>query len=333
MMSNTRATITPILATLLIGLLTLFACSAPVKETADQEPRLRGHLPLIIAHRGASGALPEHTLEAYTRAIEHGADFIEPDLVMTRDGVLIARHDRYLSTTTNVADLLEFSQRKRPDPAGGTGSRIDWWVEDFTIAEIKTLRARQPREGRSKAFDDLYAIPTFDEVVALAAQHGVGVYPETKSPSHHASIGLDMKAPLLAALDGFDALVFIQSFEAGILRELDTLSDWPLVQLYSGSPAAIVAGHEPALEDAATYADGTGPYKLAMAPTPGDYVARAHALGLQVHPYTFRADDLPDGMSFEQELSLYFEAGVDGVFTDHAGQAATIRDRAFNAAD
>ncbi|MEO1188508.1 MAG: glycerophosphodiester phosphodiesterase family protein, partial [Pseudomonadota bacterium] len=283
----------------------------------------------LIAHRGASGELPEHTLEAYTVAVQRGADFIEPDLVMTSDGVLIARHDRFLSTTTDVSDRPEFADRKRLQETL-SGPREDWWAEDFTLEEIKTLRARQPYAGRSKEFDDLYEIPTFSEVVALAVASGVGLYPETKAPSYHAEIGLDMKAPLLDALEGVQLPVFIQSFEAQILRELAPVTGFDLVQLYSGDPRAVMAGFEPALEEAATYADGVGPYKqlLWSAPgTPSDFLDRAHALGLQVHPWTFRDDNLPEGFdSPEAEFKAYWALGVDGVFTDFPGTASALRD-------
>lgn len=287
-------------------------------------PTLTGQAPIIIAHRGASGALPEHTLEAYALAIEQGADFIEPDLVMTSDGVLIARHDRYLSTTTNIEDMPQFGDRKRTQ-ATPSGTRIDWWAEDFTLAEIKTLRARQPFRGRSDEFDDLYEIPTFQEIIDLAVTTGVGLYPETKSPGYHAGIGLDMKAPLLAALDGVDVPIFIQSFEPTILRDLDEMTEYRLVQLKSGEGRAIRAGFEPPLEEVATYADGIGPAKFLLWDKPGqpsDFVARAHALGLSVHVWTFRDDAVPDHFaSPEAELRAFVNIGVDGLFTDFPDSA------------
>ena len=310
-----------------IGAMVLTACLHEASMPA-QYPTLSGEPPLIIAHRGASGTLPEHTIEAYTLAIREGADFIEPDLVMTKDGVLIARHDGYLSTTTNVADLPEFADRKRLVDTT-SGSRNDWWAEDFTLDEIKSLRARQPFEGRSKAYDDQFEIPTFEQVVALANENGVGIYPETKSPSRHAAIGLDMKAPLLEAMDAFEGPAFIQSFEAGILRELDELTDWKLVQLISGDPRAAMAGHEPLLEDVAAYADGVGPNKTLLWASPGEpsgFVEEAHALGLSVHPWTFRDDSLPTSFETpEAEFEAYWALGVDGVFTDFPGTAVPLR--------
>ena len=312
----------------LMGVWVIQACGSTLAPTTEY-PTLTGDAPVIIAHRGASGTLPEHTVEAYTLAIQRGADFIEPDLVMTKDSVLIARHDRFLSTTTNVSVRPEFADRKRVQDTP-SGPREDWWAEDFTFEEIKTLRARQPYAGRTTEFDDVYQIPAFSEVVALAVASGVGLYPETKSPHYHAEIGLDMKAPLLAALDGVQVPVFIQSFEAQILRDLAPQTAYNLVQLYSGDPRAALAGREPALEEAATYADGVGPYKALLwsAPgTPSDFVGRAHALGLHVHPCTFRDDNLPDRFDTpEAEFEAYWALGVDGVFTDFPGTAVTFRD-------
>ncbi len=146
---------------------------AGMDKPKTQWATLDGAAPLIIAHRGASGYRPEHTLEAYALAIDMGADVIEPDLVFTKDGVLVARHDRYLSTTTDVSGHREFASRKRanndPDDDPSNLSRNDWWVEDFTLAELKTLRARQPFPGRSREFDGRYEIPSFAEILALAA--------------------------------------------------------------------------------------------------------------------------------------------------------------------
>lgn len=312
----------------MIGALALFACAERAPATSEYLT-LSGDAPLIIAHRGASGSLPEHTLEAYTLAIQHGADFIEPDLVMTKDGVLIARHDRFLSTTTNVSDRPEFADRKRVSETFD-GDRDDWWAEDFTLEEIKTLRARQPYAGRSKAYDDQFEIPTFVEIVDLAIASGIGLYPETKSPSYHADIGLDMNAPLLAAMEGVQVPVFIQSFEAQILRELAPLTEFELVQLLSGDPRAIMAGHEPPLVQVGEYANGVGPYKALLWAEPGmpsDFVERAHAFDLVVHPWTFRDDNLPEYYSSpEAEIEAYWAIGVDGVFTDFPETAAKLRE-------
>ena len=318
---------------------------------------LDGAPPLVIAHRGASGYLPEHTIEAYALAIEQGADIIEPDLVVTKDGVLIARHDRFLSTTTNVADRPEFADRKRPDPDPAGEAREDWWTEDFTLAEIKTLRARQPRANRPQAHNDLYEVPTFAEVLALAAdqagQRGrpVGVYPETKHPGFFQSIGLDFEAPLLAALEGFDAgPVFIQSFEPEILKRLNGKTPHKLVQLvYEETPGA---GPNIPLAEITKYADGVGPSKdLIIRPqiALSGLIEKAHALGLTVHPWTFRDDvqneliapfeethhvELPNGSTLafpdpatpEMEYEIFFRLGVDGVFSDFPDTAVKVRD-------
>ncbi|MEM9014960.1 MAG: glycerophosphodiester phosphodiesterase family protein [Pseudomonadota bacterium] len=316
---------------------------------------LSGAAPMIIAHRGASGYRPEHTLEAYALAIEQGADVIEPDLVVTKDGVLIARHDRYLSTTTNVADRPEFASRKRIDPDPNGQGREDWWAEDFTLAELKTLRARQSVPGRSQAYDDLYEIPTLEDILALieikAAETGrrIGVYPETKSPGYFERIGLSFDAPLLAALDGFGAgPVFIQSFEPRILKRLHGRTPHKLVQLvYEENPGA---GSNIPLANIATYADGVGPNKdmlIDIGLKDTGFLRQAHSLGLFVHSWTFRNDvdnsivqyfrdtydivgdedlQFDDPTKPEAEYQLFYLLGVDGVFTDFPDTAVKVRD-------
>lgn len=331
------------------AMLFVAACATPPEPDAMPAdaaawPTLSGAPPIVIAHRGASGERPEHTLAAYELAIDQGADFIEPDLVMTSDGVLICRHDRYLSTTTDVARRPEFADRLRIAMTDD-GMREDWWAEDFTLAEIRTLRAVQPFPGRSTAYDGQYVIPTFDEVLALAARRSeelgrvIGVYPETKSPGHHADIGLDMEDPVIDALEpygwtGADAPVFIQSFEPEILMALDARIDAPLVQLvYADDPDA-PSRENIALETLAEYADGVGPSKTLVIDADGaatDFIARAHALGLTVHPWTFRNDSPPaDGADIETELARAFAAGVDGVFADFPATAIAVREEGEN---
>ncbi len=310
-----------------------------------------GAQPIVIAHRGASGELPEHTIEAYARAIELGADFIEPDLVITKDGILVARHDRFLSTTTDVAERTEFLARRRIDAYAARTegfSRTDWWIEDFTLAELKTLRARQPRQGRSLAHDDQFSVPTFDEVIALAAASGrsVGIYPETKHPEFFRSIGLEFESPLLASLENFEGgPVFIQSFEPDILRRLRGKTSMPLVQLI----ASVGGLPYPNIDVAviAEYADGVGPSKdLALSPSGSltGYIGAAHAEGLLVHVWTHRDDapylsgeviipadivqcaagaDRPAGAVFE--AATLFAAGVDGIFSDFPDTAIAGR--------
>jgi glycerophosphoryl diester phosphodiesterase len=294
--------------------------------------------PLVIAHRGASGHRPEHTLEAYQLAVEMGADFVEPDLVSTKDGVLIARHENEIGLTTDVAE--KFADRKRTKTVDGR-SVTGWFTEDFTLAEIKMLRARERLPFRSHAYDGQFQIPTFDEVVALAQRLGkaagrpIGVYPETKHPTHFRSIQLPLEEPLLASLDKYgwnrrDAPVFIQSFEQGNLRELRKKTQVRLVQLVSS--AALLQGD--AIKQMAEYADGLGPEKRLIVPvnpdgslgTPTDVISRAQAAGLVVHVWTLRVEKefLPAGYNGrpEAEFEQFRQLGVDGVFTDFPDVAA-----------
>ena len=299
-------------------------------------PTLTGEAPIVIAHRGASAYLPEHTLEAYALAIEMGADYIEPDLVMTKDGHLIARHDSYLSSTTDVADRPDFADRRST-----RDGRTDWFVDDFTLAEIKTLRAVQPFPGRETAYDGRFAIPTFGEILALvrharaAQDRPVGVYPETKHPSAFAARGLDMAGPLLAALDaagmtGRAARVYIQSFEPEFLQRLDAQSDLPLIQLvYPVDTERDGAAASVALSAAAAYADGVGPSKALLIDEQGrdtGYVTRAHDLGLAVHPWTHRMDRVGAGYRDGRvELQRLYALGIDGVFSDFPDVARAVR--------
>jgi glycerophosphoryl diester phosphodiesterase len=256
-------------------------------------PTLDGKAPLVIAHRGASGYMPDHTLEGYAKAIELGADFIEPDLVATKDGVLIARHEPNLKDTTDVAQRPEFASRKRTMKVDGNDEE-GWFASDFTLAEIKTLRAIQPRADRSTAFNGKFQIPTFDEILALRAAKSkevgreIGVYPETKHPTYHQKLGLALEQPLVALLKQYklnrkDAPVFIQSFEAANLKQLRKLTANKLVYLLDANDVRpdgsidanvpydhVVAGDKrtyadmltPAgLKEIKTFADGIGPWK------------------------------------------------------------------------
>lgn len=254
---------------------------------------LNGQAPLVLGHRGASGERPEHTLAAYELAIAQGADFIEPDLVSTKDGVLIARHENEISGTTDVADRPEFADRKATKVIDGV-SYTGWFAEDFTLAEIKTLRAIERLPFRDQSFNGQFEIPTLQEIIDLAkkksAETGrtIGIYPETKHPTYHDSIGLSLEEPLVKILkangwDKKDSPVFIQSFEVGNLKELNQLIDVPLVQLLDAEdialdgklienrPADFVASSDTrtygdlrspeGLQEIATYADGLGPWK------------------------------------------------------------------------
>ena len=288
--------------------------------------------PIIIGHRGASGYRPEHTLESYRLAVEMGADFIEPDLVSTKDGVLIARHENEIGGTTDVAE--RFPDRKTTKTIDGA-SVSGWFTEDFTLAEIKTLRARERLSFRSHAYDGQFQIPTFDEVIALAQtlgqerHRGVGIYPETKHPTYFRAIGLPLEETLVASLAAHgwnrrDAPVFIQSFETGNLRELRQKTPVRLIQL--GATAAKF--DDDGLKAIASYADGIGVEKSLVVPIGADgrssaatdLVARAHAAGLVVHVWTIRVDKefLPAAYAGkpEAEFQRFRDLGVDGIFTD-----------------
>jgi len=261
-------------------------------------PTLNGQAPLVIGHRGASGELPEHTIEAYRLAILRGADFIEPDLVATKDGVLIARHEPTLGTTTDVASRPEFASRRRNGVIDGILYENEFFASDFTLAEIKTLRAIMPQSFRTDVFNGVFQIPTLEDVINLVKQveaetgKKIGIYPETKHPTYHDQLGLSLEEPLLATLarTGFTdpSRIFIQSFEVSNLKELNTKTNIPLVQLLDAfdvdyNTGALLYQDEYArpydftvngdsrtygdlqtptgLAEIATYADGIGPWK------------------------------------------------------------------------
>ena len=285
---------------------------------------------VVIAHRGASAHRPEHTLAAYELAIELGADFIEPDVVSTADGVLVARHENEISGTTDIAQRPELADRRTVKEVDGR-RKEGWFTEDLTLAELRTLRARERLpELRETGFDGRFRIPELDEVIELAARAGVGVYPETKHPTYFAGLGLALEPPLLAALEGFGGPVFIQSFEAGNLRALRELTDHPLVRL--------TAGPAPDVAEIAAYADAIGPHKDQVIPRgedgalgePTALVDEAHAAGLLVHPWTFRPEPqfVPAGLDGGAELDRFLALGVDGVFADDPGAAVAARSRA-----
>ena len=296
---------------------------------------------IVIAHRGASGERPEHTIAAYELAIAQGADFIEPDLVPTKDGVLVARHENEISGTTDVADKPEFAARKATRTIDGQ-QVTGWFTEDFTLVELKTLRAKERLpmlRPDNKAYDGKFEIPTLAEVIALAQAKGVGIYPETKHPSYFASIGRPLEARLVDQLKaaGWSKRsdpVFIQSFEVNNLKALRKLTDLKLVQLMDkdgvpadGAATSYAAMRTPeSLRAIAGYADGIGPAKDAVS---AELVSAAHAAGLKVHPWTFRAENyfLPlrrkSGIDPRKqgdlagEIADYLAMGVDGVFSDH----------------
>ncbi|MCU0646741.1 MAG: glycerophosphodiester phosphodiesterase [Gemmatimonadaceae bacterium] len=304
--------------------------------------------PIIIAHRGASGHRPEHTIEAYALAIEMGADYIEPDLVATKDGVLVARHENEIGGTTDVA--AKFPDRRTQKVIDGDTVR-GWFTEDFTLAELRTLRAKERLPMRSHAYDGQFVIPTFDDILLLVAnesvarQRPIGLYPETKHPSYFRSIGLPLEPPLLEALTkaGYrtkEAPVFIQSFEVGNLRALRSQTPLRLVQLVSpvGAPPDFVAAGDArtyrdlvtpdGLREIARYADGIGANTRMIVPvasdgalgTPTSLVAEAHAAGLVVHAWTLRSESafLPKGYAGDPlaEVRQLAQLGVDGLFCD-----------------
>jgi glycerophosphoryl diester phosphodiesterase len=331
----------------------------PLRPVGPAHPVAGTDRPIIIAHRGASGHRPEHTLEAYALAIAQGADYIEPDLVATKDGVLVARHENEIGGTTDVAQRFpDRRTTKRIDGESVTG----WFTEDFTLAELRTLRARERLPFRSHAFDGQFAIPTFDEVLALAARESraqgrvIGVYPETKHPSYFRSIGLPLEEPLLAALTRAghvtkDAPVFIQSFEVGNLEALRPRTPLRLIQLVSpiGAPPDLAArGDARTYRDLVTpeglramrrYADGVGANTRMLVPvgadgtlgTPTSLIADAHAAGLLVHAWTLRSEPvfLAKGYGGDPiaEARQLLALGVDGLFCDFPDVGVAARGR------
>ena len=314
--------------------------------------------PLIIAHRGASGTLPEHTIEAYALAIEQGAHFIEPDLVRTRDGVLIARHENELSDTTDVAE--KFPNRKATRTVDGRET-TGWFVEDFTLAEVETLRAKERLSFRNQGNNGKFEIPTFNEIIALvqreSARRGrpVGLYPETKHPTYFRSRGLPLEEPLVDALNAAGLTspndwVFIQSFEIGNLKDLNDMTNVRLVQLLGWgeetpydqavSAAGLTYGAmmtDEGLAGVATYADGIGPWKVLIVPQDRDgnplpatdLITRAHAAGLVVHAYTFRNEPRYLIKTYnadpKAEYRRFWSLGLDGLFSDFPATALTVR--------
>jgi len=336
--------------------------------------------PFVIAHRGASGYVPEHTLAGYFIAIQQGADYVEPDLVISKDGALLARHENEIGGTTDVASHPEFAARRTTKVIDGE-SITGWFTEDFTLAELKTLRARErlPELRRANTrYDGVFQIPTFDEVLDLVAAADaqraanaraaglppptrIGVYPETKHPTHFARLGLYFDDAMLDALrrHGYSKRsdpICIQSFEVGNLKLLRRRTDLPLVQLVSptGQPADFTAAgdtrtypdlmSDAGLREIATYADAIGPHKAMIV----NYASgkaqdtglarRARAAGLGVHPWTLRAEneflpvvlrssgDVAAMGDLKSEIHALLDAGVTGLFSDHPDLAVRARD-------
>jgi glycerophosphoryl diester phosphodiesterase len=313
--------------------------------------------PWVIAHRGASGERPEHTRAAYELAIDQGADFIEPDLVMTRDGQMVVRHENEIGGTTNVADDPAFAERRTTRTIDGLPV-AGWFTEDFTLAELQTLRARERlpelRPGNTVWTDE--PILTFPQVLDIARDAGIrtgrtiGVAPELKHPSHFAALGLPMEGVFVATLKangltGPDAPVLVQCFEVATLRALRQLIDTPLLQLLAafGGPADLpdLTYAEMARPDGlariALYADAIGVETgllIPLAPdgrtaAPTTLIEDAHDAGLKVVAWTFRAEDafLPAGHHGDLPgwLRRFYDLGVDAVFSDFPGVAVQAR--------
>src|SRR5213594_790217 len=354
--------------------------------------------PLVIGHRGAHGYLPAHTLEGYALAIELGADFIEPDLVSTKDGHLIARHEPNLIATTDVASRPEFASRKRTAVIDGA-AEAGFFASDFTLREIKKLRAVQDFAERPQQFNGRFEVPTLEEIIALAKRRSeekgrqIGIYPEVKHSTYHKAIGLPIEKRLVATLDAAgwnhrDAPVIIQSFEQSNLKELRKLTPLRLIQLIdandvnpdgsldftapfdrpfdwtaSGDPRLLARTFgflvtDEGLREVKTYADGIGPWKRYIVSTvaanlpgdghvgdengdgkidesdrallrPTDLVARAHRHGLLVHTWTFRNEPKRLAANYHanpvSEILMFFELGVDGIFTDFTDTGVVAR--------
>ncbi|WP_416956228.1 glycerophosphodiester phosphodiesterase [Nocardioides sp. T5] len=364
MTSRTRAGLGLALATALTSLAPLAATSVPAvaAPAAGAKPSAvepSAGEPVLVGHRGASGYRPEHTLAAYELAIEQGADYIEPDLVATKDGVLVARHENEIGGTTDVADHPEFADRRTTKVIDGRAV-TGWFTEDFTYRELRTLRAmeRLPQvRPDNTAYDGEERIPTLDQVIKLARREGVGIYPETKHPTYFDSIGLSLEEPLVAALEKrkwahADDPVIIQSFEVTNLRELDTMVDVPLAQLVdaSGGPTDLpgttyASMVTPAgLAAIATYADGLGAAKNLVLPrdaagrtgAPSSVVPDAHDVGLVVHVWTLRRENQFMATDFRigtdpnapgdlaAETRAFLDAGVDGIFSDNPDVVAGV---------
>ncbi len=332
------------------------ALATPVAAQAKADER-----PLIIAHRGASGERPEHTLAAYELAIDRGADYIEPDLVATKDLVLVARHETELSGTTDVASREEFEDRRR-EKVIGERRVAGWFVEDFTLAELRTLRAKERVPSARPAntrYNGLFQVPTFEEIVKLVrakeAETGrtIGLYPELKIPTWLLQEeGIDTVDLLVTelrklGLDKADDPVFIQVFEVGPLQRLDRLIDSKLVLLIApeGGPF-----DEPnlrwsdmmspsGLAEVAEYADGIGPWLghvLEADGSPKTLVSDAHAAGLKVHPWTLRKENgfLPasvqntGGPAADGQYRLLWSnaiaSGADGFFVDNVREFVAL---------
>ncbi|MFJ8886084.1 glycerophosphodiester phosphodiesterase [Streptomyces sp. NPDC102402] len=324
-------------------------------------------VPTVIGHRGASGYRPEHTLGSYQLALDMGAHIVEQDLVPTKDGHLVCRHENDITGTTDVADHPEFASRKATKKVDGT-TLTGWFTEDFTLAELKTLRAKERIPGNRQEntlYDGRWEIPTFEEVLRWADKEGrrrgrpVWLYVETKHPSYFRGLGLGLEEPLARLLRRHgryraDSALILQSFEPSSMQRLSKLVATPRVVLLSGPkerPWDFVEAGDPrtvadlvtpaGLKWIASYAQGIGPTLDLVIPrdgagrltTPTALVADAHARGLVLHPYTLRNENTFLPAEFRRgtdpnaygdafgALQVYFEAGIDGIFSDNPDTA------------
>ncbi len=331
------------LAGALLALLTVALLMITASAHADAGSPAKAS-PIVFGHRGAAGYRPEHTLASYELGARMGADFIEPDLVSTKDGHLVVRHEPEIGGTTNVADHPEFADRKTTKVIDGI-SYTGWFTDDFTLAELKTLRAKERLPDvrqRNTIYDGRYEIPTFQEVIDLRAKlskelgRTVGIVPEVKHSSYFKAEGLAIEPKLVKALrdnglDKADSPVVVQSFETANLKELNDEIDVPLVALLD-SPTIVPGDVQAAggtstfadlatpegLKGLATFADWVGPSKTYIIPTdaagewkaPTTFVADAHAAGLKVVPYTFRNENqfLPPSLRSSADPNAYGDA-------------------------
>lgn len=372
-----RPALVSVLATLAAALPAAVVQTAGATATASRAPACAPAAdvdrPLVVGHRGASGYRPEHTLASYELAARMGADYIEPDLVSTEDGVLVARHENEISGTTDVASRPEFADRRTTKTVDGV-ELTGWFTEDLTLRELRTLRAveRIPAlRQENTVHDGLYQVPTFAEVLRLRARlskelrREIGVYPEIKHPTYFRSIGLPLEEALVkglkqARMNDRDDPVFVQSFELTPLERMRTRLGLraPTVFLTgaTGAPYDLVAAGDPrtyadlttrdGLQSISGYVDGLGPEKDQVIPRTADgslgqptaLVPDAHRAGMQVHPYTFRAENgfLPPALRSSADASAYgdvltemqafLDAGVDGFFTDQPDLGVLARD-------
>jgi glycerophosphoryl diester phosphodiesterase len=308
-----------VFALVVLAALTIVPSMVAAGSEAESSRLDHGRGPIVIGHRGAAGLRPEHTLASYQLAINQGADFIEPDVVSTKDRVLVARHENDISGTTDVSTHPEFASRRTTKVIDGNPI-TGWFTEDFTFAELRTLRAKErlPQlRPQNTVLDGLFPVPSLQEIIDLAKRFHVGIYPETKHPTYFRSIGLPLEEPLLQLLhaNGLDRPhaipVFIQSFEVGNLQRLHQQTRLPLIQLVdqTGRPFDFTVSGDPrtyrdlvtpaGLREVARYATGIGPNKNLILPRdatnhllPATTLVRdAHRAGLVLHPWTIRPEN------------------------------------------